>query len=496
MGNTVTGAGTSVNANSAAGSTEWRIFLPKLVGLVDATVIISALVLAQLGRFGAESSAGPSFKVFEPSYWTISVILGVVWWFALWSSGTQDIRLLSSGLDEYKSVMRSTVYFFGAIAIVSYLFRLETARGYVGIAMPSGILLLVAGRWFVSQWVRKNRRQGRFNRDVVIVGSPSAVDHLHKKLSTSPGSGYLATMAILPGYSLKSPTGEELDLPVISVSTAAHEIVDTLDQYDIDVVALSAGSNLKPRQIRELGWELHERGISMVMAPALTDIAGPRLHTQPVAGLPLIHVSTPKLVGFQAGLKRGFDVAGSLLALLLLSPIFLIVAIAIRVGTPGSVFYKQERIGLRGTTFQMHKFRSMVVNADEILKYLASESDGNGVLFKMRDDPRVTKIGKFIRRYSIDELPQLWNVIKGEMSMVGPRPPLKNEVDQYDNYDERRLLVKPGITGLWQVSGRSDLSWEESIRLDLYYVENWSLSQDLTILARTIKAVFSKTGAY
>lgn len=475
---------------------QWSRLIPKLVRTADALVIMMAMAIAQLGRFGSDSQVELSIEFFEPNYWTVSVILALTWWLVLDGSGTRDIRILGTGLEEYKTVIKSTVYFFGGIAIISYAFHLETARGYVGIALPTGLILLVIGRWLLSQWVRNHRKRGHFSRNVVIVGSPSAVEHLYDKLNSSPGSGYRATMAILPGFSFNSPTGDELALPIISISTAAHEIISTIDQHDIDVVALSAGTNLKPRQIRELGWELQERGISMVMAPALTDIAGPRLHTQPLAGLPLIHVSTPKLVGIQAGLKRGFDIAGSILAILVLSPIFLVTAVAIKISSPGPIFYKQERIGIQGTTFQMNKFRSMVVDAENILKDLLESSDGNKILFKMKDDPRVTTIGKFIRRYSIDELPQLWNVLKGEMSMVGPRPPLKTEVEQYEPYAERRLLVKPGITGLWQVSGRSELSWEESIRLDLYYVENWSLIQDLTILVRTLKAVISKNGAY
>ncbi|MGP5699961.1 sugar transferase [Glutamicibacter arilaitensis] len=475
---------------------EWRKLLPNVVRVIDAVVIILAMVFAQVGRFGVGSNAELEAIRFEPNYWVVTVVLGIAWWLALGSSGTRDIRTLSSGLEEYKTVIKSTVYFFGAIAIISYALQLETARGYVGLALPAGLILLPIGRWMISRWVMNYRKHGYFSRSVVIVGSPSAVEHLHKNFSSSPSAGYHATMAILPGFSFRSPTGDELALPVISVSSAAHEIIDTLDQHEIDVVALSAGSNLKPRQIRELGWELQERGISMVMAPALTDIAGPRLHTQPVAGLPLIHVSTPKLVGIQAVLKRGFDIAGALIAMLLLSPVFLVVSVAIKIGSNGPVFYKQERVGIQSECFQMYKFRSMVVNADSMRQNLLESSDGNGILFKMKDDPRVTGIGRFIRRYSIDELPQLWNVLIGQMSMVGPRPPLKSEVDEYERYTERRLLVKPGITGLWQVSGRSDLSWEESIRLDLYYVENWSLIQDLTILARTLKAVVSKNGAY
>jgi len=326
--------------------------------------------------------------------------------------------------------------------------------------------------------------------------SKRAVEHLRERLQSSVEAGYKPTALVLPGYSMKSPTGNELPLPVLSVSSEAHDILRAIDKQQIDVVAISAGSDLKPRQIRELGWELHVREISMVMAPALTDIAGPRIHTQPVAGLPLIHVSTPKLVGFQAALKRGFDISGALIGMLVLAPFCALVALAVRIDSPGPVFYRQERVGTHGVPFRMHKFRSMSIDADKHISHLLESSNGNGVLFKMKDDPRVTTVGAFIRRYSIDELPQLWNVLIGNMSMVGPRPPLKSEVDQYERYVERRLLVKPGITGLWQVSGRSDLSWEESVRLDLFYVENWSLIQDMTILVRTVKAVLAKSGAY
>lgn len=457
------------------GRERWGQRLLISVRLVDAVVIVSAMLIAQIARFGPNSDAELTSPVFEPNYWVVSVTLATIWWVVLGSSATRDIRVLSTGIEEYKSVLRSTVYFFGGVAILSYALRLETARGYVGIALPTGLVLLVIGRWSLSQWVRMHRKRGEFSRNVAIIGSPSAVEHLHEKLSGSPASGYSAVMAVLPGFSFNSPTGEELAIPIVSVSADAKEIVKILAENQIDVVALSAGSNLNPRQIRELGWELHEHAISLVMAPALTDIAGPRLHTQPVAGLPLIHVSTPKLVGLQAALKRCFDILGASFGMLLLAPVFLLVAILIKTDSPGSAFYQQIRVGTKGETFKMFKFRSMVVDAESKVQQLALTSDGNEVLFKMKIDPRVTKVGKFIRRYSIDELPQLLNVLKGDMSMVGPRPPLKSEVDLYESYAERRLLVKPGITGLWQVSGRSDLSWEESIRLDLYYVENWSL---------------------
>ena len=247
--------------------------------------------------------------------------------------------------------------------------------------------------------------------------------------------------------------------------------------------------------MRLLGWKLADAHISLIMAPATTDIAGPRMHMQPLNGLPLVHVSTPRITGLSAFFKRVVDVVASGLGLILLSPLFVVVALMVK-RDGGPVFFLQSRVGLNGELFKMVKFRSMRTDAEEVKKRLMEQNEGNGVLFKMKDDPRITPVGKFIRKYSIDELPQLWNVFIGDMSLVGPRPPLVEEVEQYEDIAYRRLLVKPGITGLWQVSGRSDLSWEESVRLDLYYVENWSLTGDFIILLRTVRAVFAKEGAY
>ncbi|MDQ0100641.1 exopolysaccharide biosynthesis polyprenyl glycosylphosphotransferase [Paenarthrobacter nicotinovorans] len=264
----------------------------------------------------------------------------------------------------------------------------------------------------------------------------------------------------------------------------------------MDAVAISAGANIHPKDLRKLGWELAARDIGMILAPALTDVAGPRIHTQPVAGLPLIHVSTPKLTGGKKVAKRTFDIvlAGSLLVML--APLFVVLALLVRITSPGPVFYRQARVGLRGTTFHMMKFRSMRVNADsELEALLKAQGSDSRPLFKVENDPRITPLGRVLRKYSLDELPQLLNVLGGSMSLVGPRPQRDGEVALYDDAAHRRLYVSPGMSGLWQVSGRSNLSWEESIRLDLYYVENWSLMGDVIILFRTFKAVFVSTGA-
>ena len=474
---------------------EWTMRIPRFIGLVDALAVAVAMIVAQLNRFGASSRQELTGTV-TTNYWYVTLLVGVLWWAALAGWESRDVRVLGAGTEEYKRVAQASVFLFGAIAIISYAAQIDTARGYVATALPLGLVLLLAGRWMARRRLVRQRSYGRHTRRLLLIGAPSAIEHLHSSLISEPGAGYIPVGAILPGFSVNSPTGQELQLPVLSVSSELATILAAIEESGVDAIAISAGSYLKPRVIQQLGWELQERGVSMIMAPVLTDVAGPRIHTQPVAGLPLIHVSTPKLRGINALLKRSIDFLGSALCLLVLSPVFVVVAVMVSADSPGPAFFRQERVGKDGRTFMMYKFRSMVVDAEEQLSALQSANEGNGTLFKLKVDPRVTRLGSFIRRFSIDELPQLWNVLIGDMSMVGPRPPLASEVETYEKYVRRRLMVKPGLTGLWQVSGRSNLSWDDSVRLDLYYVENWSLINDLMILIRTIRAVVGKDGAY
>ncbi|MDQ0240170.1 exopolysaccharide biosynthesis polyprenyl glycosylphosphotransferase [Arthrobacter bambusae] len=287
-----------------------------------------------------------------------------------------------------------------------------------------------------------------------------------------------------------------MELPVLGHEPDTQAILSAIERCQADAVAISAGVQLHPKTLRQLGWELANRNVGLIMAPALTDIAGPRIHTQQVAGLPLIHVTTPTLEAGQRVAKRLFDVAVSAALIVLVSPLLAVLALLVKLDGPGPSLFRQERVGFEGTPFKMLKFRSMVVDAEARLTELADRNEGSGLLFKVKNDPRITRIGGFLRRYSLDELPQLFNVLSGSMSLVGPRPPLSSEVEAYEQDVRRRLLVKPGVTGLWQVSGRSNLSWQDSVRLDLYYVENWSLAGDLIILLRTARAVFGGHGAY
>jgi exopolysaccharide biosynthesis polyprenyl glycosylphosphotransferase len=259
-------------------------------------------------------------------------------------------------------------------------------------------------------------------------------------------------------------------------------------------VAVTSASETASVYLRTLSWELEGSGLELLVAPGLVEVAGPRLHIRPFDGLPLLSVEQPRFSGWRRVVKGTIDRFAALAAIVLLLPVLAVIALLVR--RSGPVFYRQQRVGLNGAEFSMLKFRSMVVGADLQVAGLSDGNDADGLLFKMRADPRVTPVGRWLRRLSLDELPQLLNVVRGEMSLVGPRPPLPAEVARYDSSVSRRLLVKPGLTGLWQISGRSDLPWEEAVRLDLRYVENWSLAMDLLILWKTGRAVVTAAGAY
>jgi exopolysaccharide biosynthesis polyprenyl glycosylphosphotransferase len=273
-------------------------------------------------------------------------------------------------------------------------------------------------------------------------------------------------------------------------------VVAVVRRHDVDTVAVLPSPQMDGAALRRLAWELEKTSAELLLVPAVTEIVGPRVRIRPVCGLPLMHLERPELRGVRRLTKGVFDRSAAAFGLVLLAPLLVGIALVLRISTPGPILFRQERVGRHGTTFQMLKFRTMVDGADQMVHTLAAENDGNGVLFKRKVDPRVTGVGAVLRRYSLDELPQLLNVVKGDMSLVGPRPPLPSEVDRYGFDMHRRFLVKPGLTGLWQISGRSDLSWDESVRIDIRYVENWSLSLDLLILWRTFGAVVRGSGAY
>jgi exopolysaccharide biosynthesis polyprenyl glycosylphosphotransferase len=329
---------------------------------------------------------------------------------------------------------------------------------------------------------------------VLLVGSSESVDYFARELARQPQAGYRVVGACIPSGVIAGYL-PGTDIPVMG---SVDKVLEALQATDADTVIVTSSDGLPSDKMRQLSWSLEPGRNHLVVTTGLVDIAGPRIHMRPVAGLPLVHVETPRYEGSKRTVKRAFDLVASVLLLLILSLPLLLIAVAVRLGSAGPVFFRQNRIGLNGRPFEMLKFRSMVTDAEARLQELQASqgNEGNSVMFKLADDPRITPVGRLLRRFSLDELPQLLNVLAGEMSLVGPRPPLPREVEQYEKHVNRRFLVKPGITGLWQVSGRSNLDWESTVRLDLYYVENWSLTGDFTILWRTFRAVFARDGAY
>jgi exopolysaccharide biosynthesis polyprenyl glycosylphosphotransferase len=458
--------------------------------------VSSVVAAAQVLRFGNVTSGSLSAGYASIAYSAVSVLIVFVWALVLAICHTRAQQVIGAGPEEFRRVWTATLWVFGVIAVISTLFKLEIARGYLAIAFPLGLLALSVNRHLARRYVAAQRRRGRFTTAVLAVGEPISVSLLAQSLTRHPADGY----TVVGACTLGRPHRENIVVPglgPVPVFPYEADIGHAIAASQADTVALTSAGELGREGIRDLSWQLEKLGVDLVVSPGIVDVAGPRLTVRPVADLPLIHVDKPQYEGAKEFQKRAFDVCFALFALLAVSPIMIVAAVAVKVTSRGPVFYCAERVGLDGVPFRMIKFRSMVADADRRLAEVIglNESVG-GVLFKIRSDPRVTRVGRLLRRYSIDELPQFINVLRGEMSVVGPRPPLRTEVETYDHRVRRRLLVRPGITGLWQISGRSDLSWADSVRLDLSYVENWSMLSDLAIAAKTVTAVCRSSGAY
>ncbi|MHA3725135.1 sugar transferase [Leucobacter sp. HY1910] len=421
----------------------------------------------------------------------ISIVLFVLWSFSLTGFDTRSPAVFGTGPDEYKRVINATVISFGLAAILLVAtgpqeFRTET----VFFTFLSGLFLVVLGRWVWRKRLHSQRRRSKNVYRTLIVGSPGHAAQMVQQLRANPLTGFHLVGAIS-----KEDVGAEV-APGLTILATYDDLVETVNSHDIDTVIITSARSLTPRRVRRMSWELESSHVDLIVAASLTDVAGPRIHVRPVAGLPLIHVEQPEFTGWRYYAKRFFDLVVATVMLVPSLVVMLLLAVLVRIETPGPVLFRQVRLGIDGKPFTMYKLRSMRTSAENELPGLLDKSDGNGHLFKLKADPRVTRVGHFMRAHSLDELPQLFNVFRGDMSMVGPRPPLQREVDEYDEWVSRRLLVRPGISGLWQVSGRSNLSWEESVRLDLFYVENWSITGDLLILWRTLRAVVKSEGAY
>ncbi|MDF0530670.1 sugar transferase [Tsukamurella sp. 8F] len=450
---------------------------------VVGVVAVSAGVVVAIGHDHAHT----------PSSIVLGFVALLLWLVQLAWSKALAVPLLRLGTEEFRHVIAVTFVVFGGAAVL-YCFYDQPALGrLVQVSGPLALVGVLASRIGWRRWLR---RQEARRVPTLVVGGYYSARATCGALLRAPETGTCVVGVCVPAGDAGEHTVVEAEGREIPIVGTDREILQALDATGARAVALTATDDLGPGDLRRLIWELEEREVELVVTPGVVDIAGHRIVFETVGDMPMLHIAQPQHARADSAAKRAFDIAFSAAALIGASPVLLVAAIAVKLTSPGPVFYNAERIGEDGEPFTMHKFRSMYVDADKRVEALEEASDGNGVLFKMKDDPRVTRAGRILRRLSIDELPQFINVLKGDMSVVGPRPALAREVSQYPPVMRRRLLVKPGVTGAWQVSGRSDLSWNESIRLDIGYVENWSLGRDIAIVARTVRAVTGSDGAY
>ncbi|MFB9882657.1 sugar transferase [Planobispora siamensis] len=416
--------------------------------------------------------------------------LALCWPFALALGGAYRRRAHGEGTEEFRAVFQGGIGLTAAVAIGAYATQTSIARSFVMAMLPGALFLTVFFRYRMRKRLHRRRAAGDYMRQMVAVGHRESVLDLVIQLRRQPYHGMAVVAACLPSGAERADVG---GVPVLGDFT---DVPEAVAKVKADAVAILACPELDGTALRRLAWELENDRVDLFVAPALMDVAGPRVSIRPMAGMPLLHVEHPEFTGTRYWVKNLFDRCGAGCALVVLALPMLLISALIRATSPGPALFRQSRVGKGGVEFRVVKFRTMVEGAESLKGHLLPENESDGVLFKIRKDPRITRVGASLRRYSLDELPQLLNVIRGEMSLVGPRPPLPEEVEQYGVDVRRRLVVKPGMTGLWQVSGRSDLSWEESVRLDLRYVENWSLFLDLQILWKTWSAVVHGEGAY
>ena len=462
------------------------------IAVTDVVAVGVAVAVAYFLRFDADGAARVS-GAFAPSYLVVSLLLFAAWTAALFLDRTHDHRLIGSGPAEYQRVWQASWRLGAVVAVVAYMLRMEIGRGYLGVAFPLGLTLVFIGRYSWRQWLHRQRAAGRFQSRVLVVGHLRKAALLVAELKGAPNAGFGVVGACVPAS--EAVGGEAGGVEILgTMDDAATLAVD----LRVDIVAVVGSDNMTTEALRRLGWDLEGSGIDIALTMAIRDVAGQRVTMQPVNGLPLVYVDEPRFAGPKYALKSVVDWVLAFVILVVVSPVLAVIAALVKLTSRGPVFYQQERVGVGSKTFKMIKFRSMVADAHERLdEALAAEGvESVGLFYKPKNDVRVTPVGRVLRKYSLDELPQLLNVLRGEMSLVGPRPQIDREVAQYDRTAQRRLLVKPGLTGLWQISGRSELSAQEGIRMDVFYVENWTIFGDLLILSRTARAMLTGEGAY
>ncbi len=471
------------SVGGAAGTRRTAVMAPfrRRLMLSDAIAVTIAIAVGLL------VSSRQSSWLIDPvlAIYGTPTAIALLWLGLLFMRGSYDQRVIGLGTDEVRRVLSATLYTFAVVAGISYLIRADISRAYAYVSLPLGLALILMGRFAWRRWLYNKRSQGRYLERTVVAGPAGAVEALSAKLAQDAYVGY----AVVAKVGLPRQEGEE------AVRVWLDEVDTAISATGASAVAIDPGDLAPHEAVRQLGWRLEGRGVDLLISPGLLDVAGPRLSVRPAAGLPLLHLDEVSLSRPQRAAKRLLDFVGSLTALVFFSPVMAACAVAVRVSSPGPVIFRQQRVGRAGRPFTMLKFRTMRENADQEREALRANHQHGDPMFKLADDPRVTGAGRRLRRWSLDELPQLFNVLSGSMSLVGPRPHPLDDVNRYGLEAFRRLALKPGMTGLWQVEGRSDLAWQEALQLDLHYVERWSLATDLLLLARTVRAVVQGRGA-
>jgi exopolysaccharide biosynthesis polyprenyl glycosylphosphotransferase len=460
--------------------------------LIDLLAAISSVLVGSLVNFG---TLIPPFVRGDA---LLGAMLPIAWVIMVAINRAYESRAVGVGATEFQRISHAFLHLIALVGVVAFAARLELSRAFIVIALPMIVVLDLIGRYGARKWLHRQRSCGRSMSSVLAVGDAPSIADFVALVRRDRYAGMRVVGACLPSDLAQS--GDSAD----ALGSAGVPLLGNVDSVlkaarlsGANTVAVVSSATIGPEKLRWISWQLEGTDINLVVSPGLMEVAGPRLHIQPVAGLPLLHVEQPQFSGFRRVLKSAFDRISAAVALLALSPIFLGLMLAVRLTTRGPALFRQVRIGRDGSSFTMLKFRSMYADAESRKAELHTANvNADGLLFKIPNDPRITPIGRMLRKFSLDELPQLLNIVSGKMSLVGPRPPLPSEVERYEDHVRRRLLVKPGLTGLWQISGRSDLAWDEAVRLDLRYVENWSIALDLLILWKTVFAVVRGAGAY
>jgi exopolysaccharide biosynthesis polyprenyl glycosylphosphotransferase len=459
------------------------------IGVLVADVL-AASVAALVTYGGAAMGLG---VVQQPSATrnVFTVVMPLLWVLALAMHKVYDRWSVDRLAEVRRRIVQTALTFVAAVSSACLALHYTALLDQILFGIPIAAALTVLARQLLR--LLNTRVRGVSRRRVLVVGHPSLVSMLVTDLSRDQSHdmrvvGACLTAGATDGQITALPVpiyGDLTDVPGVAVAARC------------DSVIVSPSPELDTLALRRLGWRLHDAGIDLLVAPALSDVTEERIAVRPAGGLPLLHVRPPAFTGPQRVVKDLLDRVAALVLLVVAAPVMLTIAVLVRMTSPGPALFRQRRVGRDGKEFTCLKFRTMTLDPGARRAELAHLNERHhGLLFKIRHDPRVTRLGVLLRRYSLDELPQLFNVLAGDMSLVGPRPPLPNEVANYDDALRRRLLVKPGLTGLWQVSGRSELSWTESVRLDLSYVDNWSPALDARILLRTVAAVVKGAGAY